>query len=50
MNEQQIRELFQKGFDNLKPKIEAMTNTMFDCYTQGFKTCWKLFTGKEFDE
>ena len=50
MNEQQIRELFQKGFENLEPSIEAMTNIMMDCYQQGFKNCWKLLTGKDFDQ
>ena len=47
MNEQQIRELFQKGFENLKPSLEAMTNIMMDCYQQGFSTCWKLLTGED---
>lgn len=50
MNEQQIRELFSKGFDNLKPHIKTMSNVMMECYMQGFKDCWKLFTGKDFDE
>lgn len=50
MNEQQIRELVQKRFENLKPSIEAMTNIMMDCYQKGFKNCWKLLTGKDFDE
>jgi hypothetical protein len=50
MNEQQIREVLSKGFENLKPSIEAMTNIMMDCYQQGFKNCFKLLTGKDLDE
>lgn len=50
MNEQQLRELFQTRFDKLKPHIETMSNVMMECYTQGFKDCWKVLTGKEFDE
>jgi hypothetical protein len=50
MNEQQLRELFQKGFDNnLKPLIETMSETMMKCYEQGFKDCWKILIGKNFD-
>ena len=50
MNEQQIRELFQTRFDNLKPHIETMSETMMKCYEQGFKDCWKLLTGKDFND
>jgi hypothetical protein len=50
MNEQQLIELFQKGFDNnLKPLIKTMSETMMKCYEQGFEDCWKLLTGKDFD-
>jgi len=50
MNEQQLRELFKKEFDNnLKPLIETMSETMMKCYEQGFKDCWKILIGKGFD-
>ena len=50
MNEQQLKELFQKGFDNnLKPLIETMSEAMMKCYEQGFKDCWKILIVKDFD-
>ena len=52
MNEQQIeqiKELFSKGFNNLKPLIETMSETMMKCYEQGFKDCWKILIGRNFD-
>lgn len=48
MDEQYLKEQMQNGFDAIKPKISDMTNIMMDCYQQGFKTCWRLLTGKDF--
>jgi hypothetical protein len=48
MKEEELRKLMQSGFDKLRPHIENMTNTMMECYQQGFKDCWKVLTGKDF--
>ena len=48
MDEKQLRQLMQSGFDKLRPRIEAMTAEMMECYQQGFKDCWRVLTGKEF--
>lgn len=48
MTGQEYRDALDKGFEEIKPKINSMTNLMMDCYQQGFKTCWKLLTGKDF--
>lgn len=49
MTEQEVKEAMAKGFNSIKPKIGDMTNLMMDCYQIGFKTCWKLVTGMDFD-
>ena len=48
MNEKELRELMQLGFEKLRPHIEGMTVAMMECYQQGFKDCWNILTGKEF--
>lgn len=37
------------GAEQIKPKFKEMANVMMDCYFLGFKTCWKMLTGKDFD-
>lgn len=48
MDEQQLRQLMQSGFEKIRPHIEGMTTAMMECYEQGFKDCWRVLTGKEF--
>ena len=48
MDERELGKLMQSGFEKLRPHIERMTDSMMECYQQGFKDCWRLLTGKEF--
>jgi len=48
MNEEELKQLLENGFEKVRPKIGEMTNLMMDCYQQGFKDCWKVLIGKEF--
>ena len=48
MTEQEVRQKMQEGWAELTPKVADMTNLMMDSYQLGFKTCWKLLTGNEF--
>lgn len=47
MTEDELRQLVYTGFNEMKPKIEDMSNILMDFYIKGFKTCWKVLTGKE---
>jgi len=49
MDEQQLRQLMDSGFEKIKPKVGDMVSIMMDCYQQGFKDCWKVLTGKDFE-
>lgn len=48
MDEQELRKLMESGFENIRPKIIGLTETMMEVYQQGFKDCWKLLTGRDF--
>ena len=48
MAEEELRKMMQSGFEKIRPLIQGMTNTMMDCYQQGFKDCWRILTGKDF--
>lgn len=50
MNEEEARKIFQQGSEETKQIVEQMVHLMMDCYQNGFNTCWKLFTGKDFEK
>lgn len=50
MTEKDIREAMKDGFNKVQPIIVNMTSELMDAYELGFKTCFKLLTGREFDE
>lgn len=47
--EDRIREKMQEDLKNLSPIIEKMTNLIMDAYQSGFKTCYEIMTGQEWD-
>lgn len=49
MNEEEVRNIIHSGFKKMKPYLEGMTNAMVESYSQGFKDCWKLLTGKDLE-
>ena len=49
MNEEDVRKQMQEGFAKIRPNVVEMTNIIMDAYQEGFKTCFKLLTGKEFN-
>ena len=50
MTEQEVRNQLEEGFKLVRPKVEDMTNALMECYQAGFKTCWKLFTGQDYND
>ena len=49
MSEEDVRKQMQEGFTKIQPKVVEMTNIIIDAYQEGFKTCFKLLTGQEFN-
>ena len=48
MNEEQLHKILSEGIQNhIKPALEQISMILSDLYIQGFKDCWKLFTGEE---
>ena len=47
MTEQDVRKQMEESFVKVRPKVAQMTELMVECYQQGFKTCFKLLTGKD---
>ena len=50
MTEQEVRDKLQEGYKKIHPKVVEMTSIIMDAYQEGFKTCWKLFTGQDFSK
>lgn len=48
MTEEEVKNKLQEGFNKVTPKVATMTNLIMEAYEEGFKCCWKLFTGEEF--
>jgi len=49
MTEEDVRKEMKEGFAKIQPKVVEMTNIIMDAYQEGFKTCFKLLTGQEFN-
>ncbi len=49
MTEEDVRKEMQAGFAKIQPKVVDMTNIIMDAYQEGFKTCFKLLTGREYE-
>lgn len=50
MNEKQLHQILQDGIkQHIHPVIMSITESITCLYIQGFKDCWKLLTGKDFD-
>lgn len=50
MTEQEVKDEMNKGFAEIKPIVEQMTNLIFDAYEKGFSVGMELgnhFTIKE---
>lgn len=46
---QKLHEILQSGVEKIKPKVVVnVTELIMDAYQEGFKTCWKLLTGKDY--
>ena len=47
--EEKAREIMQEGLKQVNPIVVNVTKLIMDAYQEGFKTCWKLLTGKDWD-
>ena len=49
MDEKLVRKVMQEGSEKMRDKVMVMTNLLMDAYQEGFETCFKMFTGQDFD-
>lgn len=47
--EEKARKIMQEGLKQVNPIVVNVTELIMDAYQEGFKTCWKLLTGKDWD-
>ena len=47
--EEKAREIMQEGLKQVNPIVVNVTGLIMDAYQEGFKTCWKLLTGKDWN-
>lgn len=47
--EEKAREIMQEGLKKVNPIVENVTKLIMDAYHEGFKTCWKLLTGEDWN-
>ncbi len=49
ITEEKAREIMQEGLKQVNPIVVNVTELIMDAYQEGFKTCWKLLTGKDYE-
>lgn len=49
MNINEALKAFDQGRKELKGDVITLANLMANAYETGFKTCWKILTGFDFD-
>ena len=47
--EEKAKETMKEGLKKVNPIVENVTNLIMDAYQEGFKTCWKLLTGEDWN-
>ena len=50
MTQEEIRNKMQEGLNKVSPIIKQTTGLVMDAYQEGFKTCWELLTGQNWEK